>query len=55
MWGPSGNITINGTLTYDQNSLPSSSQAILHKRGVGAGNQAGVDLNYPPYHIHNGE
>ncbi|KAI0778948.1 glycosyl hydrolases family 31-domain-containing protein [Trametes elegans] len=39
--GPSGNITVNGTST-------------LRKRGIGAGNQIHVDLNDPPYAIHNG-
>ena len=26
----------------------------LDKRGLGAGQQKGVDVNYPPYPIHNG-
>ncbi|KAI0338173.1 glycoside hydrolase family 31 protein [Trametopsis cervina] len=47
--GPSGNITVNGTLTFNQAAPPN-----LVKRGVGAGNQTGVDLNAPPYAIHNG-
>ncbi|KZT68499.1 glycoside hydrolase family 31 protein [Daedalea quercina L-15889] len=51
VWGPSGNITINGTLTYGVNERPSAS---LTKRGVGAGEQPGVNLNFPPYAIHNG-
>ncbi|KAH8091383.1 glycosyl hydrolases family 31-domain-containing protein [Cristinia sonorae] len=46
--GPSGNITVNGTLTYGAGS------SSLTKRGLGAGHQAGVDLNTPPYTIHNG-
>jgi alpha-glucosidase len=49
--GPSGNITVNGTLTYGA-TAPSISK--LSRRGVGAGNQTGVDLNMPPYAIHNG-
>ncbi|KAH9836846.1 glycosyl hydrolases family 31-domain-containing protein [Rhodofomes roseus] len=52
MWGPSGNITINGTLTYGVNERPS--EAAVTKRGVGAGEQSGVNLNFPPYAIHNG-
>ncbi|KAI0089781.1 glycosyl hydrolases family 31-domain-containing protein [Irpex rosettiformis] len=47
--GPSGNITINGTLTFNQ-TVPRT----ITKRGIGAGNQNGVDLNTPPYAIHNG-
>ncbi|KAI0076562.1 hypothetical protein K474DRAFT_1755437, partial [Panus rudis PR-1116 ss-1] len=49
--GPSGNITVNGTLTYgaDQTTLNN-----LSKRGVGAGNQTDVNINTPPYAIHNG-
>ncbi|KAF9451452.1 glycoside hydrolase family 31 protein [Macrolepiota fuliginosa MF-IS2] len=48
--GPSGNITVNGQLTC-QNS---GSGQLLHKRGLGAGHQQEVDLNTPPYAIHNG-
>ncbi|KAF9457114.1 glycosyl hydrolases family 31-domain-containing protein [Collybia nuda] len=46
--GPSGNITVNGTLTCRPE------RATIAKRGLGAGKQAGVDLNTPPYAIHNG-
>ncbi|RPD82758.1 hypothetical protein L226DRAFT_450295 [Lentinus tigrinus ALCF2SS1-7] len=51
VWGPSGNITVSGTSTYDSNFGPAGT---LSRRGVGAGNQTDVDLNYPPYAIHNG-
>lgn len=47
--GPSGNITVNGTLTC------TSAEPALAKRGLGAGKQSGVDLNTPPYAIHNGK
>lgn len=47
--GTSGNITVNGTLTYGEKS-----SSTLSKRGIGAGKQVGVDLNTPPYAIHNG-
>ncbi|KAF5371361.1 hypothetical protein D9615_009680 [Tricholomella constricta] len=47
--GPSGNITVNGTLTCRTETSSS-----LTKRGLGAGQQTGVDLNTPPYAIHNG-
>jgi alpha-glucosidase len=47
--GPSGNITVNGTLTYGATAGPA-----LAARGIGAGNQTGVELNTPPYAIHNG-
>jgi hypothetical protein len=47
--GPSGNITVNGTLTCGAAAL-----VTLSKRGIGAGNQTNVDLNTPPYAIHNG-
>ncbi|KAJ6524259.1 glycoside hydrolase family 31 protein [Mycena vulgaris] len=47
--GTSGNITVNGTLTYG-----AIAPAALAARGVGAGAQSGVDLNAPPYAIHYG-
>ncbi|OSX68164.1 glycoside hydrolase family 31 protein [Postia placenta MAD-698-R-SB12] len=50
IWGPSGNITINGTLTYGAGESAST----LAKRGVGAGEQPYVNVNSPPYAIHNG-
>ncbi|KAJ7240162.1 glycosyl hydrolases family 31-domain-containing protein [Mycena haematopus] len=46
--GPSGNITVNGTLTYG-----ATAGSTLSTRGIGAGNQTGVELNTPPYAIHN--
>ncbi|KDQ51365.1 glycoside hydrolase family 31 protein [Jaapia argillacea MUCL 33604] len=49
--GPSGNITVNGTLTC---GAIASSGSSMRKRGVGAGDEPGVDLNTPPYAIHNG-
>ncbi|GJE89250.1 glycoside hydrolase family 31 protein [Phanerochaete sordida] len=49
VFGSSGNITVNGTLTYGVNST-----SALARRGVGAGAQPDVDLNTPPYAIHNG-
>ncbi|KAF5391185.1 hypothetical protein D9757_003120 [Collybiopsis confluens] len=48
--GPSGNITINGTLTCTN----SSALVGLSARGLGAGAQTGIDINAPPYAIHNG-
>ncbi|KAJ7183712.1 glycosyl hydrolases family 31-domain-containing protein [Mycena filopes] len=45
--GPSGNITVNGTLTFN------ASASALVVRGIGAANQTGADLNTPPYAIHN--
>ena len=44
-------MTVNGTLTYGNNFGPASS---LARRGIGAGNLTDIDLNYPPYAIHNG-
>ncbi|KIK64069.1 glycoside hydrolase family 31 protein [Collybiopsis luxurians FD-317 M1] len=50
-FGPSGNITINGALTcIDPFTLPDT----LAERGLGAGGESGVNLNSPPYVIHNG-
>ncbi|KAF7304057.1 Glycoside hydrolase family 31 protein [Mycena indigotica] len=48
--GPSGNITVNGTLTYGA----SASANGLSVRGIGAGKQSGIEVNTPPYAIHNG-
>ncbi|OSD05551.1 glycoside hydrolase family 31 protein [Trametes coccinea BRFM310] len=50
IWGPSGNITINGTLTFGNDSLVAHIHA---KRGLGAAGQPGVDINDPPYTLHN--
>jgi hypothetical protein len=56
--GPSGNITVNGVLTCGATSTgnaSSNSNVFLEQRGIGAGGQTGVDLNTPPYAIHNGK
>ena len=58
IWGPSGNVTINGSLTYSDSvpdpvgeepkvklPLPRQSVPIL---------EDGRNLNTPPYAIHNG-
>ncbi|KAJ2982678.1 hypothetical protein NUW54_g10719 [Trametes sanguinea] len=50
IWGPSGNITINGTLTFGNDSLVAHIHA---KRGLGASGEPSVDLNDPPYTLHN--
>lgn len=47
----SGNITVNGILTCQANLNVSQ---FLTVRGLGAGAEEGVDLNTPPYAIHNG-
>ncbi|KZT24334.1 glycoside hydrolase family 31 protein [Neolentinus lepideus HHB14362 ss-1] len=53
LFGPSGNMTVNGTSTY--NCQPeNSSSSTLTKRGLGAASESGVDLNNPEYAIHNG-
>ena len=51
-FGPSGNITVNGALTCQPQQSVMSTVA---KRGLGAGKQKNVDLNAPPYAIHNGK
>lgn len=53
IFGPSGNITVNGKLTCRFNATQVSTLT-ANKRGLGAGQQKGVDLNVPPYAIHNG-
>ncbi|KAI5118349.1 hypothetical protein M0805_009152 [Coniferiporia weirii] len=52
--GPSGNITKNGSLTLNVRSEATSSHTAPAKRGLGAVNETGVDLNAPAYAIHNG-
>ena len=49
--GPSGNITVNGTLTFGAEQISNT----LVKRGLGAGDQGDIQINTPPYAIHNGE
>ncbi|KAI9062310.1 glycoside hydrolase family 31 protein [Trametes sanguinea] len=53
IWGPSGNITINGTLTFGNHSVAPSREHT--KRGLGAAAEPGVDLNSPPYALHNAD
>ncbi|KZT24332.1 glycoside hydrolase family 31 protein [Neolentinus lepideus HHB14362 ss-1] len=52
VFGPSGNMTVNGTSTYSCDTDESTGS--LSKRGLGAANETGVNLNNPPYAIHNG-
>ncbi|PCH40069.1 glycoside hydrolase family 31 protein [Wolfiporia cocos MD-104 SS10] len=52
IWGPSGNITINGTYTYGADDIDVT---LLVARGLGAADEPGVNLTYPPYAIHNGD
>lgn len=55
--GPSGNLTVNGTLTYGAGAEPFAEPArrfTISKRGLGEANETNVDLNNPPYTIHNG-
>lgn len=54
IWGPSGNITINGTLTFGNASASASAEGAHAKRGLGAAAEPDVNLNSPPYAIHNG-
>ncbi|EIW75706.1 glycoside hydrolase family 31 protein [Coniophora puteana RWD-64-598 SS2] len=60
--GKSGNMTVNGTSTNscasgsDSSSIgPQKRMSIVNRngRGVGAGDEPGVDLNSPPYAVHN--
>ncbi|KAI0353239.1 hypothetical protein OH77DRAFT_1497460 [Trametes cingulata] len=53
IWGPSGNITINGTLTFGNHSTTPS--RVLSKRALGAAAEPGVDINSPPYALHNAD
>ncbi|OJT04578.1 Alpha-glucosidase [Trametes pubescens] len=52
VWGPSGNMTINGTLTFTNATKNLATRGL---GGLGAGGQQDVDLNDPPYAIHNGD
>ncbi|KAF9218886.1 glycoside hydrolase family 31 protein [Gyrodon lividus] len=52
IWGQSGNMTINGTSTNSCTMNPPSLTTVT-KRGVGAGEKAGININSPPYAIHN--
>lgn len=51
--GPSGNVTVNGTLTYGAGTDTSAGADAIQKRGLGSA-AADMDLNDPPYTIHNG-
>ncbi|GJE89296.1 glycoside hydrolase family 31 protein [Phanerochaete sordida] len=51
--GPSGNITVNGSLTYGAGGDASGDQGSLRKRGLGSA-VADMDVNAPPYAVHNG-
>ncbi|KAH9911567.1 glycosyl hydrolases family 31-domain-containing protein [Epithele typhae] len=56
LWGPSGNITINGTLTFGNNSADFPGVTFPPtKRGLGSAGLPVEDLNTPPYAIHNGD
>ncbi|PCH40075.1 glycoside hydrolase family 31 protein [Wolfiporia cocos MD-104 SS10] len=52
IWGPSGNITINGTLTYGTDYTDAT---LLTVRGLDVAEEPSVNLTYPPYAIHNGD
>ncbi|KAI0756205.1 glycosyl hydrolases family 31-domain-containing protein [Daedaleopsis nitida] len=54
VWGPSGNYSINGTLTYGNDDGPANGTPSLTKRGLGAAGLDDADLLAPPYTIHNG-
>lgn len=51
IWGSSGNMTIDGVST---NSCTTNSTTTVAKRGIGAGQEAGVNITSPSYAIHNG-
>ncbi len=51
--GPSGNLTVNGTWTFNATLDPSDS-SLLKKRGLGEANLTNININDPPYAIHNG-
>lgn len=52
LFGTSGNMTVNGTLTCVSEV---SGDSAIGKRGLGAGQQNGVNLNSLPYAINNGK
>ncbi|KAG9311232.1 glycoside hydrolase family 31 protein [Chiua virens] len=51
LWGPSGNMTINGTST--DSCVPGTTEP-LSKRSIGAGGESNLNLTSPPYAIHTG-
>lgn len=51
--GPSGNLTVNGKLTCT-NSSALTSLPSLPRRGLWVGQEPQVNLNTPPYAIHDG-
>ncbi|EKM60245.1 glycoside hydrolase family 31 protein [Phanerochaete carnosa HHB-10118-sp] len=51
--GTSGNITVNGTLTYGAGADIDPSQGLIGKRGLGSA-QDHMNLSDPPYAVHNG-
>lgn len=53
IWGSSGNMTINGVST--NSCTTNSTMTTVAKRGIGAGQKAGVNITNPAYAIHNGD
>ncbi|KAI6138508.1 glycoside hydrolase family 31 protein [Pisolithus tinctorius] len=61
--GPSGNMTINGTSTYSCSDASGSGASVAVRTsartrsvgtGIGAGEETGINVTYPPYATHNG-
>ncbi|KAF8436228.1 glycoside hydrolase family 31 protein [Boletus edulis BED1] len=51
-WGTSGNMTIDGVST--NSCTTNSTTTTVVKRDIAAGQEAGFNINDPPYKIHNG-
>ncbi|THU98207.1 hypothetical protein K435DRAFT_777589 [Dendrothele bispora CBS 962.96] len=59
VWGPSGNVSINGTLTFGcdpaiSSSAPTSKRDFVNEEPLAVQSSEDFDVNTPPYAIHNG-
>jgi alpha-glucosidase len=54
-WGTSGNLTLNGTLTFGNSTDLTETEERDHVTNLVLSKRANRDVNTPPYAIHNGD